>query len=98
MRKTKSLLTKLLIIYLIFTLIPISVISYFSSTQNYKMVWKNTTYSTKQLSDQILMSVSSVIEDTEYFTRVANEKAVRSYLMDPAGAQITKTPRQSSPF
>lgn len=80
--KRMKLLSKLLIFYLIFALVPIAVISHLSNSQNYKMVWKNTTYSTMQLADQILASMTSFVEELGYFTGISEEESVRRYLMN----------------
>ena len=87
MKKHSGLLTKLLLIYLVFTLLPLGLIAYLSNGQNYQMVWKNTSNSTTQLSDQILASISSLISDTDYFSGIASEASVRSYLMNSNGAE-----------
>lgn len=72
---------RLVSIYLVFTFGPILFIGYFFSKQNYNLIWENTADSTRQISEQMLSSISALFEDAQYFQKIVSEESVRRYLM-----------------
>ena len=75
-----SILNHLIVLFIVFSLIPVILISWIINNKNYNIIWHNTAYSTTQLSEQLLGSISQLLTDAEYFQGLSNESCVREFL------------------
>ncbi|HBE78138.1 MAG TPA: two-component sensor histidine kinase [Firmicutes bacterium] len=75
-----SLRAKLLGIFIIMTILPLSIIGIISYTKSFSTIWDNTTLSTIQIGEQLNSTIGIFFKDIEKFTEIGYSKSSITFL------------------
>lgn len=85
-----SLKAKLIVIFAILTILPISIVGIVSFVKSFSAIHENTISGTTQLADQVNQSIILIFESAEKFLKIAENEATIAFLHMEKNSAIDK--------